>query len=132
MVFRRFSWKEFDECVEVISNKCYKYNLSGVYGIPRGGICLAVALSHKLNIDLQKKPQNYSLIVDDIYDSGLTLNKYRKINNAKFFVLFSKIKPIWFESINISRKNEWIIFPWENEKNSIKERTLYRLKKDHL
>ena len=57
--------------------------MSGIYGIPRGGLCLAVALSHKLNIELLKEPRNNILIVDDIYDSGETLHRYKDFLDSK-------------------------------------------------
>ena len=44
-----FTWGEFDKSVDYIANQCKKLKLSGIYGVPRGGLCLAVALSHKLN-----------------------------------------------------------------------------------
>ena len=31
-----------------------------------------------------------------------------------FFVLVSKKRPIWWHTANLLKKNEWIIFPWEN------------------
>ena len=45
-----FTWKEFDQDVEYIADKCKFLKFSGIYGIPRGGLCLAVALSHRLNV----------------------------------------------------------------------------------
>ena len=51
-----FTWREFDESVEKIANKCRLKEFSGIYGVPRGGLCLAVALSHKLKIELISKP----------------------------------------------------------------------------
>ena len=92
---------------------------TGVYGVPRGGLCLAVALSHKLNIKLIEKPLKYSLIVDDIYETGITLNSFKNIEGAMFFVLISKIEPIWWKTVTLSYKKEWIVFPWENKKNEL-------------
>ena len=46
-----FTWSEFDKSVEVIANKCRFKEFSGIYGVPRGGLCLAVALSHRLKIE---------------------------------------------------------------------------------
>ena len=43
-----FTWEEFDKSVEYIANQCKFLEFSGIYGVPRGGLCLAVALSHKL------------------------------------------------------------------------------------
>ncbi len=120
-----FSWTEFDKSVEYIANECSFSKFSGIYGVPRGGLCLAVALSHKLNINLISAPKKNSLIVDDIYDTGITLNSFKDIEGARFFVLFSKIKPTWWNTVNISKKSEWIIFPWENPLNFQNERQDY-------
>ena len=123
MIF--FTWKEFDKSVEQIANKCKFLEFSGVYGVPRGGLCLAVALSHKLNINLISEPIKNSLIVDDIYETGVTLNTFKSIEGATFYVLISKVKPIWWNTVNISKTNEWIVFPWENNMNSQKDRNEY-------
>ena len=52
-----FTWSEFDKAVEQIANKCKLLEFSGIYGVPRGGLCLAVALSHKLKINLISEPK---------------------------------------------------------------------------
>ena len=112
-----FTWSEFDKSVEHIANKCRFLDFSGIYGVPRGGLCLAVALSHKLKINLISKPIKNSLIVDDIYETGITLNTFKEIEGAMFFVLFSKITPTWWNTVYTSKKKEWIVFPWENTSN---------------
>ena len=113
-MIRFFTWNEFDKSVEHIANKCKFLEFSGIYGVPRGGLCLAVALSHKLKINLISEPIKNSLIVDDVYETGITLNSFKNIEGAMFFVLFSKIKPTWWNTVKISEKKEWIVFPWEN------------------
>ena len=65
-MIKYFTWSEFDESVEHIAKECEFLEFSGIYGVPRGGLCLAVALSHKLKIKLISEPINNSLIVDDI------------------------------------------------------------------
>ena len=122
---RYFSWSEFDKSVEEIAYKCRFKEFSGIYGVPRGGLCLAVALSHKLKIELISKPIKNSLIVDDVYETGLTLTTFKDIEGAVFFVLFSKIKPTWWNTVFISKKSEWIVFPWENTLNSNSDREEY-------
>ena len=112
-----FTWSEFDKSVEHIANECKFLEFSGIYGIPRGGLCLAVALSHKLKINLISKPKKNSLIVDDVYETGNTLNAFKDIEGAMFYVLFSKSNPTWWSSVKISQKSEWIVFPWENAIN---------------
>ena len=120
-----FSWEEFDRSVEYISQKCKLLDLTGIYGIPRGGLCLAVALSHKLNVKLISKPLKNSLIVDDVYETGITLNAFSQIEGAMFFVLFSKKDPIWWNTVYLSNQDEWIVFPWENKKNIYNDQKQY-------
>ena len=120
-----FSWNEFDKSVEYIANKCKNLEFAGIYGIPRGGLCLAVALSHKLNVNLISEPINNALIVDDVYETGFTLKPLRKIEGAMFFVLFSKKEPTWWNAVNISQKKEWIVFPWENSEYILYEQKKY-------
>ena len=127
-----FTWEEFDKSVELIANKCKLLEFSGIYGIPRGGLCLAVALSHKLKIDLLSKPIKNSLIVDDVYETGITLKTYKNIAGAKFFVLFSKKNPTWWNSVYISEKSDWIVFPWENKLNFQSDRKDYIKKRGLL
>ena len=124
-MIKYFTWSEFDNSVNHIANKCKFLEFSGIYGVPRGGLCLAVALSHRLKIDLISEPIRNSLIVDDIYETGYTLNTLKDIEGAMFFVLFSKIKPTWFNTVFKSKKNEWIVFPWENILNSQIDRNEY-------
>ena len=109
-----FTWKEFDKSVEHIANECKCLKFSGIYGVPRGGLCLAVALRHKLKINLISEPIKNSLIVDDVYETGITLKTFKHIEGVMFFVLFSKVKPTWWNTVSLSAKSEWIVFPWEN------------------
>ncbi len=120
-----YSWEEFDKSVEYIANKCRFREFSGIYGIPRGGLCLAVALSHKLKIKLISEPIKNSLIVDDIYETGITLNPFKNIEGAMFFVLFSKINPTWWNTVNMAANQEWVVFPWENPKSYQNDRNTY-------
>ena len=123
---RYFTWNDFDRSVEYIANQCQYWQLSGIYGIPRGGLCLAVALSHKLNIKLIEKPLKNSLIVDDVFETGATLSNYKNIEGVNFFVLVSKKKPIWWNTVNFVHKNEWVVFPWEDKNNELIEQKDYK------
>ena len=127
-----FTWSEFDKSVDYIANQYKSFSFSGVYGIPRGGICLAVALSHKLNVQFIEKPLKNSLIVDDVFETGITLSKYKNIEGANFFVLVSKKKPIWWNTVVFSNKKEWIVFPWENKEKKFVEEKEYKIKRGLL
>ena len=124
-----FTWSEFDKSVGHIATQCKFWKISGIYGVPRGGLCLAVALSHKLDIKIINKPSKNSLIVDDVFETGITLSKFKHIEGANFFVLVSKKKPIWWNTVILSHKKEWIVFPWESKKNALEEEKQYNKKR---
>ena len=119
------SWNEFDNCVADITRKCKGKKFTGVYGFPRGGICLAVALSHSLNIPLLNKPTNHSLIVDDICETGTTLKRVKNLLGTETHVWVSKIKPTWWKCYKRLKEEEWIVFPWENINNTINDKDNY-------
>ena len=121
----KLSWIEFEECISNIYEKCKDKTFVGVYGIPRGGLCIAVALSHSLGIPLLDVPKNNTLIVDDIYDTGYTLEQIKHIEGSETHVWVSKKKPTWWNSYKYVKDNEWIIFPWENINEAVKDKALY-------
>ena len=122
------TWPDFNICVQKITVSLQDHNLKGVYGVPRGGLCLAVALSHSLNLPLLDSPDKNILIVDDIYETGKTLEPMKMIPGVKIYVWLSKVKPDWWESIEITSTNEWVVFPWENLLRAEKDRDLYKQK----
>ncbi len=119
---RILSWDEFDYCIQSISVLYDSQEFSGVYGFPRGGLCLAVAVSHSLRIPLLNEPKPNALVVDDVYDTGLTLNQVRKIPDIKAFVWLSKVEPKWWNALEISNSEEWFVFPWEAQEFAMKDK----------
>lgn len=113
-LMRILAWDEFDRCIERITHLCRKQKFCGVYGFPRGGLCLAVALSHSLNIPLLKKYKTGCLVVDDVYETGRTLREVEGISTITTYVWLSKVQPDWWNAVEISDATEWLVFPWEN------------------
>jgi GTP cyclohydrolase I len=79
-----------------------------VYGIPKGGMILTAFLKHAKVVHL---PECANVILDDIVDTGNTMNFYAKAYpNALQYALFdrktSKEDYTYF-------KNKWLVFPWE-------------------
>ena len=111
--------------VSSISKKSENKSFEGVYGFPRGGLCLAVALSHYLELPLLYEPKENSLLIDDIYESGYTLEKIRNIKGSETHVWVSKKEPTWWNAYKYIKDSEWIIFPWENINEAEKSRDLY-------
>jgi hypoxanthine phosphoribosyltransferase len=124
-----------------------------IIGITRGGAIPAVMLSHYFNckmvgldVSLRDDTEDYgpetncwaaedaingkrTLIVDDINDSGATINwivndwgdEVKWQDTVRFAVLVDNLAskasppPNYFgEEINKVEKDEWIVFPWEN------------------
>ena len=124
---RLLGWGEFNSCVNSITNECKGNQFSGVYGFPRGGLCLAVALSHALNIPLLEEIRPGCLVVDDVYETGKTLNKVLEVPNTTTFVWYSKVQPQWWNAIHTSQPNEWLVFPWENRARAEEDMNTYQI-----
>lgn len=109
------SWAEFYKLVEILKSKVEKDKYSSIYGIPRGGISVAQALAYKLDIPLISSLEDLDssqnvLVVDDIVDSGRTIEKYKKYNVAVLHVKpTAKIKPNYY----VEETDAWIVYPWE-------------------
>ena len=76
---RIIDWKEFNQAIEEIvrqiKEKEIQYNFDYILGIPRGGLVVAVALSHKLNLEL---------VTENVYDYVRKLQqKTLKKQNSK-------------------------------------------------
>ena len=114
-------WEDFgiaiDELVEEINSSVYPM-YDGVYGFPRGGLPVAVALSHKLRIPFINNIDDVTddtLIVDDINDTGKTLKNISIFNDIAtiYSAPWSIVNPTFFVRYKVL-KESWIIFPWEN------------------
>ena len=73
-----YLWPEFEEDIRKIAEWAKGQNFQNVYGIPRGGLIIAVMLSHLLDIPIvlsKKDVTKRSLIVDDIIDKGGTMER---------------------------------------------------------
>ena len=117
------SWELIDECVTDIAFhlKDTGKDFKGVYGIPRGGVILAVLLSHKLDLPYIENPYDYQLddfiVIDDIADTGETLKFYEETFEKSYIVTIheheqSIVKPDY--SV-IDKGDKWIVYPWETE-----------------
>ena len=123
------TWNDIDILVENLCKKIKKYNVpfENILGVPRGGLIPAVMVSHNLGIPLTKGDITpYTLVIDDICDSGKTLeklvNRYQTEFsfplNLKTAVLHYKPHTSVFEPTLWAKQwssNDWIIYPWERK-----------------
>ena len=123
----RLGWDQFDLAVHDLSDQFSAFGHSGVFGMPRGGLCLAVALSHSLDLPLLANPQPDALIVDDVYETGRTLEALRlQFPQATFAVWISKCPPQWWLAAQVIDSPEWLLFPWENADHATADEQIYR------
>lgn len=128
-----YTWEEFENDCNKLAGFIKKSSkkFDSLYGIPRGGLILAVRLSHKLGIPVIMHNANIgekTLIVDDIADSGDTmvefLGKKKYVTATLFYNPASKHAPVYF----CKEKTGWVIFPWEEEKTSRYDKTTKKLR----
>ena len=124
---RVLSWLEFDQAVQRLAERLSAASFAGVYGVPRGGLCLAVALSHALERPLLPEPQPDALIVDDVYETGRTLEAlHARFPTARYAVWVSKRPPQWWDAVVVTDSSEWLLFPWANAAQASADEQIYR------
>jgi GTP cyclohydrolase I len=87
-----------------------------IYGVPRGGVPVALALLGHLNGSsvqgvLVDDPSRCDIVVDDLIDSGATRKRY---NDYPFYALIDK-------SQDSPYRNAWLVFPWESSDGGIED-----------
>jgi len=129
------SWSQFDvavcEIARHIASQLGTSDRSDVVllGVPRGGLCLAVALSHALELPMvpalsSVKPSHRVVIVDEIVDTGDTMiETIQSVRTSgaqvEMFVAWvgraghkSALNTVTFISTEHDT-DEWFHFPWE-------------------
>ena len=114
------TWNVIDEAVTDIAFNIKNTNkdFKGVYGIPRGGLILAVMLSHKLDIPLIMSVDDLdenSIIIDDIADTGKTLLDFVKYESYVVTIHEHEQSLIKPDYSVIDKGDKWIVYPWETE-----------------
>lgn len=118
---------DFLEDVEILVKKLTEYKhqptqlslfshikFDGVYGIPAGGLVLAVYLYYRLKLPLLLAPTENTLVVDDIVDVGDMMSHYAKKGYFIVSLFYNPSKSIVKPNIWLREKQDkWIRFPWE-------------------
>ena len=116
MTIQNITWNDLDVFADQIVNYYKEKGTSpkGVYGIPRGGLVLAVILSHRLNVPFLGAPCKGCLIVDDISDSGDSLIHYNRMGYDIVTIVYkntSKVRPMMYYAERVA---DWVHFPFES------------------
>ena len=141
-----YSYETFKKDTNKLIQKVSTNEIDAIVGIARGGLTLAHSMAEGLNLrevqsirtelyDDKRKRKNISiydttlltehktiLVVDDIADSGETLEAVmqhfeKKYKNIKFIsaTLFYKKTSVYKPDFWINEANEWIEFFWEKD-----------------
>lgn len=132
----RKDWHWFDAQLDMMVSRIHGQidphrRVAGLYGQPRGGLPLAVALSHRLHLPLLMEPEDSMVWCDDIVDSGRTLRSIQ----ANFDVAVA-VALVWDRgpflgcpgAIGGELKmphDAWIVFPWEDPHHAVQDRANY-------
>jgi uncharacterized protein len=115
-------WPAFHQTIYEMEIEYRKknYDCKAIYGPPRGGLMFGVMLSHRLGLPLivdenKLDPNESYLIVDDIVDTGETLERFNTDKNILFVMHYvdkSTVTPDYYV-FNKQDYNSWIVYPWE-------------------
>ena len=137
----RYGFTQYNQDLSKIIQKLkYPLATTHLYGVHRGGMVPAVHLSNVLGIPLnvikyqrldgndhtpqiaiqneELKTTSSVLVIDDIYDSGITMDKISTmfsslgIQRVQLLTLFGKPNDVGVEYIN-EHDGEWVEFFWE-------------------
>lgn len=128
----RLTWSDFDESVRYLAAQIERDGKPEiVVGIPRGGLPLAVALSHYLDVPFHAASSKLSyaliadkdiIIIDDISDTGQELRQQllyadrfgcTDVRTAVMVERAGTVQSATYSWKYLSEDDGWIIFPWE-------------------
>ncbi len=127
-----YEWADFEKDSQLLAGRIKEsgQKFTRIYGIPRGGLMPAVCLSHLLSLPLitdTNKITPWTLVVDDIVDTGKTLLLFKRkipFKNLPIASLYYYKKSVIVPQFWIREKTKWVIFPWETPKSSKYDFTL--------
>jgi len=119
---RNVTWDEFNQKTLklFLTLQKNKKGLKYIYGIPKGGLPLAVTLANLLKLELildknkLKSLGSKCLVVDDISDSGSTLKSLHLNSNVITCTLFIRKNTTFTPTYYCEQiEKEWLVFPHE-------------------
>jgi GTP cyclohydrolase I len=112
----QLTWSDIQTAVDAL---CDRYQVSSaitkVYGVPQGGVPVALLVSWGLGLTLVDTPEvGTTLIVDDLIDTGTTMQRYRDAG-YKCDALYRKPYSPTNLAPNAIEVDDWLAFPWEKD-----------------
>lgn len=123
----RLSWAAFDAAVDAMAEmvKDRAPRARSIRGVPRGGLPLAVALSHRTGLPLAT-PEDVEgvVVVDDVVETGRTFREWGAAADL-FLCWISKTPEVPAQFVIRLPADVWIIFPWEDAKAAVVDAEWY-------
>ena len=112
------SWAEVGILADAVANRNFR-RLSddghpGVFGVPTGGSVLAALLCGRHGYTQLNEPVDGCLVVDDLVDSGRTLEPFHR-RGLHCDALFRKPHSPAHLASAAATTSGWVRFPWEHE-----------------
>lgn len=148
------TWGDFDEAVRRLAGQFrQRYPVRPnpeqrtstiprtVFGVARGGLPLAVALSHQLDLPLIGNPVECGgqpfLCVDDIVDRGVTMGRltatWPQAVPACWVYRRHDSKPsTLMHAAEVALDFTWFVFPWEDAQKAAVDAEAYLARRDAL
>ncbi|MFH1769078.1 MAG: hypothetical protein ABH833_00230 [Parcubacteria group bacterium] len=122
-----YSWEQFDKDCERLASWARHFDFANVYGIPRGGLMIAVRLSHLLDIPLITDENDIdshdTLVLDNM---AFTDSKVHDMEERLGDLIIATL--IWSDDspepdYYCRKKDGHIVFPWERRSDDFLERS---------
>lgn len=119
----KVSWDQFERGVQWLLEALHEYEdmyghtFDGIYGIPRGGMCLATKLSYLLGRPLLLEKSQITkdtLVVDDCTNTGKTLKPFQEAGYKTLTFVHKPNKSGLTPTFYCFTTNETINFCWES------------------
>lgn len=122
---RFIDYTQYQHLLNELVCKLRGVKADGLYGIPRGGLPIAVHLSHFFGVPmidsdislLLMSSSQTVLLIDDIVDTGRTIEMVKRSSilhaNVIVAALFKRPQ-IDFVDYYVEETTDWIVFPWES------------------
>lgn len=115
-IITTINWNQFEYACKQIAKRAPK-TITDIYGIPRGGLIVAIRLSYLLNKPMVFRLEDVTittLVCDDISDTGSTLfplKDFCKIATLVYHKQSKVIPDIWV----YEKGDKYVNFPWERK-----------------
>lgn len=111
-------WNEVATGAARLANRWSKRIESGeitsVFGVPRGGVPVALLVRETAALPIVEYPSLHTLIVDDLIDSGATAARWFERGLAYFDALYRKPHSPTEFAPYAEQVDRWLVFPWES------------------